>query len=225
MQVDENIKTLEQLALTLAHEVKSPLSIVRANIDILEKVDMEAKHIKNYEVIYRGLDKINSIMMDFLQLLKSPSTSHDVVYIDELLREIISDYDFGRDISFDLKMEEDIYFLGDEKELKIVFNNLIKNAVEAILAKGDDEEDGVISITASREGGMASILIEDNGIGISEETLRRIEKEYYTTKKTGNGLGVHICKKIIKEHNGTFNIASTENGCIVTIKLPIYKAC
>ena len=92
--------------------------------------------------------------------------------------------------------DQEIYFNGDYERLKQVIINILKNACEACT------ENGKIEISSNLYKNYLDILIEDNGIGMDEETLKNIKEMFYTTKQNGTGLGVALSNEIIKSHNG-----------------------
>ena len=95
---------------------------------------------------------------------------------------------------------------------------MIKNSIEAI------ENDGYIKIYTKENNDKIEIYIEDNGIGMDEEELKRIKEAFFTTKKNGTGLGVYLSNEIIKEHDGTIKYFSKKDeGTKVVVTLPIEK--
>ena len=113
--------------------------------------------------------------------------------------------------------DEEIYFQGDYERLKQVIINLLKNSLEAT------EENGKIEISSNIYKTYLEISVEDNGIGMSKETLKNIEEMFYTTKQNGTGLGVALSSEIVKSHNGELLYTSELNkGTKATIRLP-YK--
>ena len=125
-----------------------------------------------------------------------------------------------RGITFSSCWEQEDYFInGEEHQMKQVFINLIKNAIEAI--DGLDRT-GIIELRVEgHTDSHVSMRLHDNGAGISPETLAMIFEPFYTTKATGTGLGLLISQKIVQEHNGTLTIESREGtGTIATALLP-----
>ena len=116
-----------------------------------------------------------------------------------------------------LNAKPDIYLNLDYLRMKQVLVNVWKNALEA---KKEDEQLNVrVEVKETRND--IKIIIEDNGIGMDKDTLERITEIFYTTKASGNGLGVVLSKEIIEMHNGTINYKSTlGKGTTVTITLP-----
>lgn len=107
----------------------------------------------------------------------------------------------------------------DENRLKQVFLNFVKNGIEAMPNGGD------ITVRVHVASEQVQISIQDTGVGIPEEKLKRIGEPFYTTKKDGNGLGLMVSYKIIESHNGTVFIESELNkGTTFNIILPAHTA-
>lgn len=104
--------------------------------------------------------------------------------------------------------------------MKQVLVNMIKNAVEAI--HSSERNEGKIRLSSERIDDDIIISIEDNGCGLSEDSLNRLFTPFYSTKLSGTGLGLAICKQIISEHGGNIEISSFLNeGTIFRIRLPL----
>lgn len=208
-----------QIAAALAHEVKNPVALIKANIDILENKFNTKGFDSNIDAIKKQLDKITYIVSDFIHLFR-PSTKdeNEQVFIYDLINDIIEDYTTSlkeKDIKFEVLTEnEDISLLGNYNKLSILFFNILKNAVEAI------EYSGCIITEISKNNGETSISIKDSGKGISDDEKDKIMKPFVTTKKDGSGLGLSICTDIVKEYKGDFKIKNRESGgCEVNIIL------
>ena len=114
-------------------------------------------------------------------------------------------------------IDDEVYINGDYNRLKQVLINLVKNSIEAI-----NKDDGKIFISTNLNNNCFYIVIEDNGCGMSEEILSKIEEPFYTTKKNGTGLGISLSKEILEAHNFKIEYKSNENvGTSVTITIPL----
>ncbi len=135
-------KTIEQLTATLAHEVKNPVSLIRANIDYMMLNDKDNMFLENFELIKRELDKISNIVMDFINFIK-PNADYEkeIIFIVDLISEVIEEFKIPfkhKNIKFDIMAEsEDIKLIGEYSKLYIAFFNVLKNAVEAVKENGE----------------------------------------------------------------------------------------
>lgn len=206
----------KELAAALAHEVKNPLGLIKANVDII-KLESGTAYEKSINIINREINKITSVIEAFGHI-KAGSTLWSRVSIPDMLMEIIYDYNISlqnKNINFRLINNSDYpYVQGNENKLSILFFNIIKNAVEAI------EEKGEIVAEIYNSDSRLIVEIKDNGKGIEDYILKNIGKPYLTGKENGNGLGVAICKSIVGEHNGKINYKNNElGGCTVEVEL------
>jgi signal transduction histidine kinase len=107
------------------------------------------------------------------------------------------------------------HILGDRGQIKQVFFNLIKNAMEAMQAEGQ------LSILARKDDDYVYLQFVDTGSGISEEALSKVFQAYYTTKDEGHGLGMMIVQRIMRDHGGHINIESRKDvGTAITLQFP-----
>lgn len=219
-----DVVDIEQIAAALAHEVKNPLTLVRARIDLLESNDEKADNKKNYNLIRKELNKINEIILEFINITQATSEEDfDYIYISDIILSITEKYrDIYRNrINFIINTEcTDIAILGLEKTIQILFNNIIKNALEAI------EEDGqiVISIETNNVHDSITVTVKDTGKGLPENLEDKIYENFFTTKEFGSGLGLSICQKIVQDHKGNFSISNNNSvGCTAKVSFPIRR--
>ena len=216
-------KTIEQLTATLAHEVKNPVSLIRANIDYMSLNDKDNMFSENFELIKRELNKISNIVMDFINFIK-PNADYEkeIIFIVDLIREVIEEFNIPfkhKNIKFDIIVEsDDIKLIGEYSKLYIAFFNILKNAVEAV------KENGNIDTSVNCNENDVIIKITDSGEGFCGNNPNKLIEPFFTTKTDGSGLGLPICKSIIDYHGGSFCIYENKGGgCCVEIVLPLKK--
>ncbi|MDR2939363.1 MAG: HAMP domain-containing histidine kinase [Clostridiales bacterium] len=215
------LDSIENIAATIAHEVKNPLSLVKANIELLESADTERLFSKNYNVIKNQLNLINEMIMNFLQLTEEVKEEFDIVYLYDVACSVLENYKVSLSSKVDFYIvcpDKNISILGLKKCISSLILNILKNSVEAISSKK-----GTINIKILNTDQEAIISISDNGDGIPEEKISTLGDSFFTTKENGNGLGVAICKKIVSQHNGTITYKNNPDcGCTVTLTFPLY---
>ena len=229
--ITERYEAWESVARKLAHEIKNPLTPIQLSIDSLrekykDKLTREGKDFEKYlETINRQIKDIEKLVNEFSNFARMPRPILKKVDIDKLINKSLDFINLTSKNSINLKNKSKKKFIsGDEDQLNRVFINLIKNSEEAFLDRMQKEPNfkGNIDIEIDDNNDYISIRIKDNGTGITD--AKKAMTPYFTTKKTGTGLGLPIVTKIINEHSGKFSIKnkSDKSGTIVTISLPKY---
>ena len=201
----------------LTHEIKNPLAVCKGYMDMinLNNVDRANKYIK---IVKSEIDRSLDVMNDFMEYSKI-KVNKEIFDLNILFGEIYDSFDLllkGRGIKFKYVNDYDeLYLWGDYNRLKQVFVNVIKNSVEAI------QDNGIIEMIVSVNKNGVEIIIQDNGIGMSESELEHVYEMFYTSKKNGTGLGVSLSYEIILRHNGSMKYQSVKNeGTKCIIELP-----
>ena len=217
LQKIEQMETLEMIAATIAHEVKSPLSLVQANIDFLRLMDETPEHRKHYDIITRELRKANELVMDFLGLVKMAHKTDEDVEIYDVLMSTVESYQCAANVSIYVECpDKNLYVKGNRLMLSWVVSNILKNSLEAV------DNNGVIKIFVYEGRGTVVMEFLDNGCGISPDRLELINQgRAVSSKPYGSGVGISICKNILTEHGGAYDIKNISGGCLVRINLPM----
>ncbi|GAA0731339.1 hypothetical protein GCM10008905_33520 [Clostridium malenominatum] len=224
----EKLRAMGEMAAGIAHDINNVLTPIVGSVQLLKDNKIEdkniVKHLKIIEICaYDGMNIANKVNMFTRKNIKNKT---EVFYIDDILTDAI---DLTRskwltesnlngifiDVSFDLKSKSKVK--GNATELREVFVNIIRNAIDSI------KDEGKIEIITEEIGNTVFIKIRDNGIGMNEEILKRLFEPFFTTKgNKGSGLGLSLSYKIIQNHGGEIKIDSKENmGTCFNINLPI----
>ncbi len=229
--ITERYEAWESVARKLAHEIKNPLTPIQLSIDSLkekykDKLKNESKDFNKYlETINRQIKDIEKLVNEFSNFARMPRPILKKIDIIKILNKSLDFIKLTSKNSVNLIIQSKNKFVnGDEDQLNRVFINLIKNSEESFqdqLLKNPNFK-GNIDIEINDNNDYIVIRITDNGTGISD--AKKAMTPYFTTKKTGTGLGLPIVTKIINEHLGNFSIKNKRNkdGAIVTISLPKY---
>ena len=229
--ITERYEAWESVARKLAHEIKNPLTPIQLSIDSLrekykDKLTSEGKNFEKYlETINRQIKDIEKLVNEFSNFARMPRPILKKINIIELINKSLDFVKLTSKNSINLMYKNKNKFInGDEDQLNRVFINLIKNSEESFLEQSQKAPSfkGNIDIEINDNNDYIIIIITDNGTGITD--AKKAMTPYFTTKKTGTGLGLPIVTKIINEHSGKFYIKNKidNKGAIVTISLPKY---
>ena len=229
--ITERYEAWESVARKLAHEIKNPLTPIQLSIDSLRekyknKLSNEGKDFEKYlETINRQIKDIEKLVNEFSNFARMPRPILKKIDITQLIKKTLDFIKLTSKNSIKLTdKSKNSLITGDEDQLNRVFINLIKNSEESFSDKlqKDANFKGNIDIEINDNNDYIVIRITDNGTGITD--AKKAMTPYFTTKKTGTGLGLPIVSKIINEHSGNFSIKNKrkETGSIVIISLPKY---
>ncbi|MDR3114154.1 MAG: PAS domain S-box protein [Treponema sp.] len=240
----ESLASLTTLAAGVAHEIKNPLGSLSIHIQLIQKAmaanreryftaypeggeDRNQEPVEYFKlmdtyigVVNEEIDRLNGIVVDFLFAVRPMNMDFREGNINTLIAELTEFVGFELEeaqIRCILNLAEGLPRIDfDERFMKQVLLNLIKNAIAAMPAGG------TLQILTGKGDGEIVIKVCDTGIGIPEENLSKIFEPYFTTKETGSGLGLTLAFKIIREHQGEIAVKSkTGEGTCFIITLPI----
>jgi signal transduction histidine kinase len=229
------LSAVGQITATVAHELYNPIGAVKLNIDLLEMQisgDDDVKH--TVARLKRGVEHLSTIVMDLRYLTRPREPERKPTDLNKLLDEVV-------ELAGDRLERSRVYVSRkyaprlpqgqfDPQQLRKVFLNLLINAVEASQQNSDVElHTRYISatgapVTAESNGRQGALIISviDHGVGMSQETKRRLFEAFYTTKRNGTGLGMMITQEIVKKHGGKIEVESEEGkGTTVNVYLPV----
>ncbi len=221
----ESLAALTTLAAGVAHEINNPLGSISIRIQLLEKLlkasePDQAAMTKHLSVVKQEMERLKQIVVDFLfavrpmdvQLL-SENPGPIIQEVADLVEPEAERFGIELNTSIPVNLPR---LLMDKRLIKQALLNLIKNAM-AVMPQG-----GKLGIGVEQAEDELRIYVSDTGTGIPEDLLTKIFEPYFTTKKSGTGLGLTITFKIIKEHSGDISLDSkVGEGSTFTIHLPI----
>ncbi|GKU24610.1 MASE3 domain-containing protein [Clostridium folliculivorans] len=219
----EKLALLGQMGATIVHETRNFLTTIKGNSQLIQ-LYTDNDRIKGFaNKINSDTDEVNRIISDFLNLSKPRETELEEVAFNDLISSMKSTIKTSSlmskvQVSLELDYDER-YILCDETQIKQVILNICKNAVESMENVSNPKL--LISTGLNEQSKEVYIKIEDNGKGMSEAIIKKIGTPFFTTKKTGTGLGLNACYQIIKEHKGRIEIDSKVGiGTTFTIIIP-----
>lgn len=213
-----------EMARQVAHEIKNPLTPMKLNIQYLQQALKNnypnATELANKvsESIIEQIDNLSYIASEFSSFAKMPEARPEEVELSDLIAKATELYVNEPDAAVNISRAENVMVFADRSQLLRVFTNLMENARQAIPA----ERQGLINVKVVKEDGYAIVSIEDNGIGIPQDAVKKIFQPYFTTKSSGTGLGLAMTKKIIEFWKGEIWFTTTEGqGATFYIRLPL----
>ena len=223
----EKISAWQEIAQRLAHEIKNPLTPIKlAAQRILKKYTSEPGDFRKVlepavAAIVREVDSLNAMLGQFREFARLPMPKPERVRIREVAEEAAAMYSaLSGKVTIDCsRVASESTVLADRAQLKQMFANLMKNAIQAM---PDGGAITVASALVTMEGrGFCRIWVRDTGQGIAEQIRDMVFKPYFTTKKEGTGLGLTIVERIVFDHAGSIRFES-QNGVGTTfiIDLP-----
>jgi PAS domain S-box-containing protein len=224
---EQKLLTLEKqavigtLAAGIAHEIRNPLTAASGFIQLLLEGTLEDKVRIYLEHVRREHVRIEKLIRDFLIVAKPSHFVLREIPVTDLIRETISLME-AQAILSDVMIEQintnvPAIVMGDGEQLKQLFINLIRNAIEAT-----DKANAKITISVEINSKFIRISVVDEGMGIPDENIPRIFDLFFTTKKEGTGIGLTGVYQIVKNHNGDILVDSVEGiGTTFVIIFPI----
>jgi two-component system sensor histidine kinase AtoS len=205
----EKLAALGKMAAVLAHEIKTPLTSIKMNTDIIAaELKLNKDEKENIAIIQTEINQLNNLVKDVLQFSRQMELDISEFNLFDLVEKIKHQLNSklkSKNISL-LNNLGKIDLMADRQRLTQVFLNLIDNSIEAISSNGKIELKSFID----EDKNNVQILVIDSGTGISDDI--KVFEPFYTTKTSGTGLGLSITQKIVEQHKGKINLVSSKPG-------------
>ncbi|ULT57813.1 ATP-binding protein [Neobacillus drentensis] len=217
----EKLAVIGQMAAGIGHEIRNPLSSLKGFAQLQHERSPNSNEF--YPIMIQEIDRINSIVNDLMYLGKPKEINFEKARIEEIIAYTLSITQQQAEmqgVKIETFMEGPLPPIEcDGKQLKQVFLNLIKNAIESMV------DGGRIKINVKTVSSKKMyISIQDEGCGIEDSNILNLGEPFFTTKKDGTGLGLMVTNQIIKDHNGKLKIESViGEGTEVKVSLPIMQ--
>ncbi len=222
-----NLSTIGMLARWMAHEIRNPLSSLNINIELLREELGGETHLSQKDEIHSLINfisyetlRLENNLKEFLDFNRLPPLKFEWIQLNELLDSVVrlSRPDAQiKNARIETHFQKKLPVLKiDVSQFNLAISNLLINSIQAVSEKGEIH----LFTRGSRKN--VFIIIQDNGVGISQEHLPKIFDFMFSTKPTGSGLGLSIAKKIISDHHGEISVKSEVNkGSIFRIRIPL----
>jgi two-component system, sporulation sensor kinase B len=217
----EKMEVVSQLAASISHEVRNPLTVVKGFVQLLKAPDLTQEVREQYiQHVVRELNSAESIISEYLAFAKPALEkveniliNREIGYVIEMIKPLAN----MNLVTISNQLAPGIT-RGNIQHFKQCFLNLIKNGIEAMPNGGE------LNIVSYVNNFDIIIEISDNGVGMNKEQINRFGEPYYSSKEKGTGLGSMVAVKTIQTMNGTLHLTSALNkGTTISITLPVYQ--
>ena len=216
----ERLATLGQMAATVAHEIKNPLSAIKSIAQVMaEDENVSHEYARDLSLIVGETDRLGQSVTQLLSFARRETPSELPLPANQLIESVVRLSEVVAEkqgVSIELQVETSAELGGAAvSAVRVALSNLLMNALQATPAGG------LIRITDGIEDGVLVITVQDSGPGVTEELRKKIWEPFFTTKQRGTGLGLAIVRKRMQEAGGTARLASRSNGAGATFELRV----
>lgn len=211
----DRLNTIGEMAASIGHEVRNPLTTVRGFLQHMERKEKYADSQEILQLMIDELDRANAIITEFLSLAKNKAMDFRQLRLGQVVAEVapLLQADALRfSCQLEVKLADTAEILADESSLRQLILNLVRNAIEAM------PEGGTIRISTSSDDKQVRLAVQDEGVGISAELLDKLGTPFFTTKDNGTGLGLAVCYRIVQRHAAKIAVQSeTDRGTLFVV--------
>ncbi|PCJ64784.1 MAG: hypothetical protein COA58_10945 [Bacteroidetes bacterium] len=224
MAETERESAWREMAKQVAHEIKNPLTPMKLSVQHLQRAytagpseKLDILFAKTSKLLIEQINSLSNMASEFSNFAKMPEDKFEIFDVSEIVKSTVDLFRQSENIEISASIQPGIMIHADPEQIRRVFNNLIKNAIQAI----PEDRKGLIKVQV-RERGIADIQITDNGKGILKENYKKVFVPNFSTKTSGMGLGLAMCRKIIETANGEISFESEVNkGTTFTVYIPL----
>lgn len=217
-----------EMAKQVAHEIKNPLTPMKLSLQMLDRAiknknpNVNEMALRVTNTMIEQIDNLTIIATNFSNFAKLPDIKKEKIILNEVLYSVTGMYNDNSDFEYLFLIPNyPIHIFADKGQLIRVFTNIIQNAIQSI----PPGQKGNISLLVSKiKNNYVRISISDNGEGISKEKGKKLFQPYFTTKTSGTGLGLAMCKDIVEQFEGKIEFESVvKEGTTFHIDLPLME--
>lgn len=205
---NEKLAAIGGLAAGIAHEIRNPLAGISGSIELLSQNANTDDDRKLMKIILREIDRLNNLITEFLDYSRPEVPPTTAVNLTDLLNEVMDSLAMNKQLRQDVQVQRQlspgIVILGHSDKLRQAFLNIIINSFQAM----QEVPQASLFIGLDKVDGFAKIKIKDSGVGMSEQTRKRMFEPFHTTKAKGTGLGLAVTHKILEGHKAQIFVES-----------------
>lgn len=224
-QKNESLKMLGLFTTGVAHEIRNPLTSIKGFIQLLNRrIPPESDNKRLLTLTIKEIERLENLIKDLITYAKPSKPNFEWVNVREIVEDVMQILSLRisqKKVNLNVNLSNELYIMGDRKQLFQVLFNLILNAVQAVKF-----EEGVINIYTEldKDRELVKIIVEDNGIGIPSEDFHKVFTPFFTTKDKGVGLGLAISRRMVEDNEGKLSFDSEEGkGTKFILELPKFK--
>ncbi len=215
----EKNKALNQIIAGIAHEVRNPLATIKTFVELIpRKIDNEEFQYHLLELVPKEVDRVSSLIKNLIDYAKPGIRNMEIINISDLIKSstaLIVHVLENERIELNTDVDEELTIQADKNQLKQVLINIILNGAESVRdkIKSNSESNNKLNmyINAWEDEQYIFIQIIDEGIGMTEDEIKKSTEPFFTTKSVGTGLGLYISKQYVEKNGGTLSIESQKN--------------
>ncbi|MFX4260834.1 PocR ligand-binding domain-containing protein [Pelotomaculum propionicicum] len=214
----DRLNLVGEMAAGIGHEIRNPMTAVKGYLQLFQEKEEFANYREQFNLMVDELDRANSIITEYLSLAKNKVTDLKRRSINKIIKSIsplLQADALKEDKTIVLELEDTPLLLLDEKEIRQVIINLVRNGLEAM------QPGGSLFIGTFHEGREVVLSVRDQGPGISDEILEKLGTPFFTNKETGTGLGLAVCYSIAARHNAEIEVDTGPAGTTFQVRFKI----
>lgn len=217
----ERMNLIGEMAASISHEVRNPMTTVRGFMQLFKGKKEFAGYSEYLDLMIEELDRANGIITEFLSLAKNRAVELKLANLNDIIRSLypLLQADVlrrGQELSLELDNVSNL--LVDEKDIRQLILNLVRNAMEAM------ESGGQVQIQTVQSGGEVILVVKDQGKGIPLDVIEQLGTPFFTTKEKGTGLGLSVCYRIADRHQAKINFETSDTGTQVFVRFKLVNS-
>lgn len=211
----DRLNMVGEMAATIAHEIRNPMTTVRGFLQMLGTKTEFNDYRDIFDLMIEEMERANAIITEFLALAKDKMVSFRVQDLNGIIKAlfplIVADA-INSNMYVQFEQSEIPPITLDEKEIRQLLLNLIRNGFESM------SSGGILKIKTYLDGSDVMLAIEDQGKGIDPNTIKKVGTPFFTTKEQGTGLGLAVCYRIAARHHATIDISTSPKGTTFSVR-------